>query len=171
MVLAYGHSGTPLHFQTCNSTSLNKTSFTLNDPIIGCDDAGCHIYYFHYIRIIDPRSGECLTSRPLPAFPTVFELGPQKCNPNPTDASQLFLVSQEESTDYSTPDQKTYSSVYLYSNDALGPTPRTAESVYGLYSYYTYPYKSWFIAPDDDQTVLYRAHDSSQTVLTAIVNI
>ena len=171
MVLAYGHSGTPLHFQTCNSTSLNKTSFTLNDPIVGCDVSGCHNYYFHYIRIIDPRSGECLTSRPLTTFPTVFELGPQKCNPNPTDASQLFLVSQEELIHYTTGSKKiykTWASAYLYANDALGPTPLTP---YRPYSYSIYPYQSWFTAPNDDKTILYRTHDSSQTDLTAVVNI
>lgn len=80
-------AGTTFHFQTCNSTSLGLHPLFIN----GDCDGPCHVEYYN-VRVINPVSGHCLTSRQLANG--FYNLYFRLCDGNPTTRAQIFRTEQ-----------------------------------------------------------------------------
>ena len=84
-------AGITFHFESCTYSSLGFVPHNIDDSN-DCCEAGFERDYFQYIRIINPTSGNCLTTKP--ATNGFTELYFAKCNPNPTTTSQIFMAFQ-----------------------------------------------------------------------------
>lgn len=148
--------GTKFKFQTCNFDPPGYNAY--QDQGEGYD-AGCPTYYIDFIRIISPTSGDCLTQKPLPNS-NLVELVPKKCNPNPTDTSQLFIANQQVlySCFGGEPRYAHYYPAGLYAIDA--------DNVYGD----QWPATSWVLAANG-KTVQYFIANGTESNLNAVINV
>ena len=148
-------AGTTFHFQSCTSSSLGFGPHNTGDDY-ECDAAGCERDYYNYIRIINPTSGNCLTTKP--AANGYTELYFTKCNANPTTTSQIFQAFQAVELGYNFQGIRRYYSSYL--------------SPFGYEAYYnSYEAQSAWVVGDNTKTILYNPPSIGETgdSLTAVI--